>query len=168
MIAKDDATKKVKKTKVKEDSGFTLIELILVIALGAMIVLGAMVLYARGRDSAVVNTTVQGLQNVVSGLSEYKMYKGSIPAATSWTAAITAVPSLANYVDSTTQSSYGYKCASSVLTITTPAADNAAQATKLLGKLMDQGTCDTGSVINTGSSSKVDCIIPSFNGSSGC
>jgi len=165
MIQKNDTKKKVKKER---NAGFTLIEVILVIALGATIVLAAMALYSRGRDSAVVNTNVNGLQNVVAGLSEYKMYKGSIPPATSWSAATTAAPSLANYVDSTAQSNYGYKCASGVLTITTPAADNAAQATKVLGKLTDQGTCDTGSAINGTSTSKIDCIIPSFNGSAGC
>ena len=152
------------KGKRSGEAGFTLVELILVIALGAMIILAAMQLYTRARDSAVADTDVQGLQSVLAGCSEYRMYKGAIPAATDWSQATV----LNNYVDTTLQAKYGYKCASGVLTITTPSCDNAAQATKILGKLMDQGTCDTGSVINGTDTTKVDCIIPSFNGSAGC
>lgn len=145
----------------KED-GFTLIELILVIALGAMVVLGAMMLYQRGRDSAQLNTHVNALQAVVSGLGEYKMYKASLPAATgAWTG-------LENYVDTAISGSYKYNCASGVVTIETPALDDATQATKVLGRLVDQGTCGAGSATAGTPANKIDCIPPSLNGSAGC
>jgi prepilin-type N-terminal cleavage/methylation domain-containing protein len=150
--------------KRNKEAGFTLVELILVIALGAMIILAAMQLYTRARDSAVQDTYVQSLQSILAGVSEYRMYKGAIPAATGWSQAT----GLTNYVDSNLQSLYGYNCASGVLTVTTPSCDNNEQATRILTKLMDQRTCDTGSAINGTDSTKVDCIIPSFNGSAGC
>jgi prepilin-type N-terminal cleavage/methylation domain-containing protein len=156
---------KTTETKKVGEAGFTLVELILVIALGAMIILAAMQLYNRARDSAVQDTVVQSLQSVLAGVSEYRMYKGVVPAGTDWTAGSSV---LVNYVDANLQSTYGYNCASGVLTITTPACDSDAQATRMLTKLKDQGTCDTGSAINGTATNKIDCIIPSFNGSAGC
>ena len=73
--------------KRNKEAGFTLVELILVIALGAMIILAAMQLYTRARDSAVQDTYVQSLQSILAGVSEYRMYKGAIPAGTDWSAA---------------------------------------------------------------------------------
>lgn len=147
-----------------KEAGFTLVELILVIALGAMIILAAMQLYTRARDSAVQDTYVQSLQSILAGVSEYRMYKGAIPAGTDWSAAT----ALQNYVDNNLQSQYGYNCASGILTITTPSCDNSSQATRILAKLIDQGTCDSTSAINATNATKVDCVIPSFKGSSGC
>lgn len=160
MIRKDDSIKKKKKRLGEE--GFTLMELLLVVALIAMMIVATLLIYPNARLSTVTNVTDSDLNNIVSSISEYRTYKGSIPADTSWPGALT------NYVDANLQTKYGYNCASGVLTITTGPADNNTQATRLLSKLTDQGICDTGSAINAGTNTEIDCIIPSFNGSAGC
>ncbi|MDA8103744.1 MAG: type II secretion system protein [Nitrospiraceae bacterium] len=146
----------------KGEEGFTLIELILVIALGAMIMLTAMILYNKSRDAAVTDTNVKSVHTIMAGLSELRLYKGKLSAGSSWPADTAA------YVDSSLTASYGYNCSSGVLTITTQKADNPAQAGRILTKLQDQNLCDSGSAINGSDATRVDCIITSFNGSSGC
>lgn len=149
-----------KATKKKKEQGFTLIELILVIAVGAMIMLAAMVLYNKSRDTAVTDTNVKNIHTIMAGLSELRMYKGKLTAGATWPT------DTGSYVESSLSSQYAYSCASGVLKITTPASDDAAQAARLLTKMSDQGLCDTGSaVVGT---TKVECIIKSFNGSAGC
>ena len=153
-----------KEGKQKKESGFTLIELILVIAVGASIIIAAMVLYNKSRDSAVANTNTQNLQAIMAGLSEYRTYKGNLPVGdgTSWPAAIQ------NYVDTGLQTQYKYTCASGVATLTTPVADSSTQATRMLSKLKDMGMCDATSAINGTTDTEIDCVLKSFNGSAGC
>ena len=148
--------------KKEREGGFTLIELILVIALGAMIMLTAMILYNKSRDAAVTDTNVKSVHTIMAGLSELRLYKGKLSAGSSWPADTGA------YVDASLSSAYGYNCSSGVLTITTQKADTPAQAGRILTKLQDQNLCDSGSAINGSDSTRVDCIIVSFNGSAGC
>jgi prepilin-type N-terminal cleavage/methylation domain-containing protein len=151
-----------KVTRKRKEEGFTLVELILVIAVGTMIMVAALVLFNKSRDTAVTDTNAKNLHTILAGLSELRTYKGALTAGVTWPADTTS------YVDTTLSSQYGYGCASGVLTITTPAADSTAQANRLLTKLKDQKLCDTGSAINGANPSKVDCIVQSFNGSAGC
>jgi len=142
------------------DRGFTLVELILVIALGAMIMLTAMLLYAKGRDAAVTDKTVKGIHTIMAGATEYWTYKGVLPTGSTWPAALKDT-----YVSSELYNSYGYSCQSGVLSITTPILDSTAQANAILTKLQDQQLCESGSSV---SSNKVTCIVRGFNGSAGC
>jgi prepilin-type N-terminal cleavage/methylation domain-containing protein len=161
-VKKDVSKKPTVKRVAAGEEGFTLVEIILVIAVGAMIMVAAMILYNKARDTAVTDTNAKSIHTIMAGLSELRMYKGKLSSGSTWPADTTS------YVDTVLSSAYGYSCASGVLTVTTSAADNAAQATRLLQKLKDQGLCDTSSAINSGNATKVDCIITSFNGSAGC
>lgn len=145
---------------IKNNKGFTLVELVLVIALGALIMLGAMTMYSKSRDTATADRIVKSTHTIMAGLTELRLYKGAIPAGTSWPASAT------NYVSTELSSSYGYSCASGVLRITSPACDSAEQANKVLAKLTDQTLCETGS--NVASGNRISCIVKGFNGNAGC
>lgn len=145
---------------IKNSKGFTLIELVLVIALGALIMLGAMTMYGKSRDTATADQIVKGTHTIMAGLTELRLYKGVLPAGTSWPASAT------NYVGSELTTAYGYNCASGVLRITTPICDSAEQATRVLAKLTDQTLCESGSAVASGN--RITCIVKGFNGNAGC
>ena len=70
----------LKKTKkaVKNNKGYTLMELILVITVGAIIMLTSMLFYQKARDAAVADSTVKRIHAIMAGLSELRMYKGKL------------------------------------------------------------------------------------------
>lgn len=147
--------------------GFTLVELMLVIALGSMILVSAIVLYSKVRDSAVTDKMSKDVHAILGGLSELRLYKGAIPAAAgpAWPAGTDA------YVDvNTLQAAHGYSCATGVLKLTLPPADDANQAARILTKLSDQALCTStaGSPPSSVTGTKVTCVVVSFNGNAGC
>ena len=145
---------------IKKNEGFTLVELVLVIALGALIMLGAMTLYSKSRETATADQIIKGTHTIMAGLTELRLYKGALPAGSSWPA------SASNYVSSDLTSTYGYSCSSGVLRITSPACDSAEQASKVLAKLTDQTLCESGSTVTTGN--RIVCVVKGFNGNAGC
>ncbi len=144
---------------VKNNKGFTLLELILVIALGAVIMAAAIMLYQKARDSAIMDENAKAVQAIMAGLSELRLYTGVLPSGATWPAATNA------YVDAKLRAQYGYSCSGGTLTLTTPVLDSNSQASGLLTKFTDQGLCVAGSVVN---STQVACTPTGFQGSAGC
>lgn len=158
-------------SKIQDKKGFTLIELVIVIALGAMITAGVTVLITQGRQATVTSVAGERIRTIQAGLSEYKMYKGSFPlqaaSNTTWPAAIQAYAP-ADY-QAAGAAPHGYTCdaTSKSVTIRTPAFASAAEGGNARTKLLDSGVCDSTSPALT-AAFEVDCIIPAYKSTAGC
>lgn len=151
--------------------GFTLIELVIVIALGAIITGGVTVLITQARQQTITSVAGDRVRLIQTGLAEYKMYKGTFPlqaaANTTWPAALTAYVPTDYQVGGLTP--HGYQCvaADKDVIVRTPAFASATEGGNARTKLIDQGLCDSTSPALT-AAFEVDCLIPAFKDTSGC
>jgi prepilin-type N-terminal cleavage/methylation domain-containing protein len=154
----------------KNDKGFTLVELVVVIAVIALLMVGVAISVGMGRKAGTTSSGASKMRTIEAGLHEYKTYKGSLPVqatmSSTWPAALNS------YVDPDLRGGgaypHGYQCdgTSKTATIRTPAFANATEATDIRSKLVDQGLCDSTS--KTTANNEVDCVLSTFQGSAGC
>jgi type II secretory pathway pseudopilin PulG len=94
----------------------TLIEVVMVMALMAVIVASAVAAIKVMSGSSAVGTFSNELNQIIYGINEYKMINKKIPAGGSWPS------SLNDFVESSLRGRYSYKCDSSTsnnVTLTT-------------------------------------------------
>jgi prepilin-type N-terminal cleavage/methylation domain-containing protein len=155
---------------LKSNRGFTLVELVVVIAVIALIMAGVALSIGMGRKAGSVSSAASKMRTIEAGLHEYKTYKGAIPAqaemSTTWPEALEA------YVSSELRAGgaepHGYQCAAATKTATirTPAFTNAAEAGDVKTKLVDQGLCESDSTVTA--ANEVDCVVATLKGTAGC
>lgn len=149
---------------LRNSKGFTLLEFVIVIGLAAMLIGVTTLLITKGRMAVNVSTTQERLRIISTGLSEYFLYKNSLPAqATSgaWPS------SLENYVESEFRSgdlAHLYMCAADDVTIQTPAFESANAANAIMTRLVDQNLCTSASLSGTA----INCVLKDFSGIAKC
>lgn len=144
----------------KNQKGFTLFELIIVISMAAVIMLVAIGFYSKARDGIITETFSKKIYQIMAGLTEVRLYKGRLSTGSTWPADTNT------YVTSELRTEYAYSCAAGVLTLTTPSADDAQQVSRVLTRLIDQTICESNSSIVN--STQINCVPKGFNGGSGC
>jgi len=152
------------KDKSKGQRGFTLIELVVVLAIIALIMLGVVIGISQGRKSGKTQETVSKLRTVETGLYEYKTYKGTLPLL----ATMGAFPAALNaYIPSDIRSTHQYQCNSTdnKAIIKTPAFSDASEANDVATKLTDQGLCSATSV---SAQNEISCTLKTFDGTAKC
>lgn len=152
------------KNFLKSNEGFTLLEFVIVIGLAAMLIGVTTLLITKGRNAVNVSTTQERLRIISTGLSEYFLYKNSLPEQT----ALGAWPSvLSSYVEPEFRSGnlqHLYKCDKNEVTIETPAFESASVANDIMARLVDQNLCSSASL----SGNTIDCVLKDFSGIAKC
>ena len=147
--------------------GFTLIEFVVVVALAAALIGLTAILLAKGKAAANFSTTQERIRAISTGLTEYVMFKHSLPVAADFVSTWPAV--LDTYVEAdfrTGAIAHEYKCATSDLVVRTPTFESQTSAEAILTRLQDQKICATGSEVN--SSNGIDCVVTAFQGTARC
>ena len=70
---------------LKNKGGFTLIEFVVVVALAAALIGLTAILLAKGKAAANFSTTQERIRAISTGLTEYAMFKHSLPVAADMT-----------------------------------------------------------------------------------
>ena len=140
-------TKRVRKIPpshyILVNGGMTLIELILVIAVMAVVIAAAMgAVKAMGRSSDIGKVS-NDMNRIIYGINEYQMIAKTIPTGSTWPAALT------DFEESDLRSRYTYKCdstTSNFVTISTTSTFDFDPTQKL----KDQNLCtnDSNTVYN--------------------
>lgn len=150
--------------RLKNSKGFTLIELVVVFALIALVMVGIVYSISKGRQSGAAQSTSANLRTIETGLFQYKTYKGTLPAQ----ATMGAFPAALNaYVSPELRANHKYKCDTTAkqAVIETPALASAQEASDIAAILQDSGLCSTAT---TNANNTIDCILKSFDGSANC
>lgn len=152
---------------LRNNRGFTLIEFVVVVALAAALIGLTAILLAKGKAAANFSTTQERIRAISTGLTEYVMFKHSLPVAadmtTSWPEA------LKDYVEAdfrTGAIAHGYQCAGSNVVLQTPTFESSDSAGAILTRLKDQRICANSSVVNKNLG--IDCVLTAFEGTARC
>ncbi len=147
--------------------GFTLIEFVVVVALAAALIGLTAILLAKGKAAASFSTTQERIRAISTGLTEYVMYKHSLPAAADMTSSWPEA--LNDYVEAdfrTGAIAHGYQCASSDLVLQTPTLESSTSAAAILTRLKDQRICESDSEVTD--SNAINCVVTAFKGTARC
>lgn len=154
---------------VGNNKGFTLLEFVVVVALAAVVMVATAMLITKGKESAAFSSVKDNIQIIQAGLAERKVFSPKMPLAA--TSSTTWPTDLDPYIPADLRADgnfpHGYKCAAAdnQVVIETPVLDDAKQATSVLQRLKDAGTCTAAS---TAASSKISCILTAFDGTANC
>jgi len=155
------------KRVLKNKHGFTLIEFVVVVALAAALIGLTAILLGKGKAAATFSTTQERIRAISTGLTEYTMYKHSLPLAkditTTWPAALN------DYVEAdfrTGSIAHGYQCASSDLVLQTPTFESNDSAKAILTRLLDQRICESDSAVSD--TNAINCVVTGFKGTARC
>jgi len=147
--------------------GFTLIELVVVLALIALIMLGVVIGISSARKAGVARDIESRIRTIETGLYEYKTYKGILPSTTTMEL-LDNIVALRAYVPDEIRSSWGYQCdrTTNQVTVLTPAISSSDEATDVSARLVDKDICSSTSLIP--GSNQISCVLKQFNGTAQC
>jgi len=152
---------------LRNKRGFTLIEFVVVVALAAALIGLTAILLAKGKAAANFSTTQERIRAISTGLTEYVIFKHSLPVAADMTTVWPAV--LNDYVEAdfrTGAIAHGYQCAGSDVVLQTPTFESADSAGAILTRLKDQRICADSSTVNKNLG--IDCVLTAFQGTARC
>lgn len=150
--------------QLRDSKGFTLIELVVVFALIALVMVGVVYSISKGRQTGQTQKVTSDLRTVETGLFQYKTYKGTLPQQ----ATMGAFPAALNaYVSAELRAVHKYQCdtTNNKAVIRTPAMSSSSEATDVATMLQDSGLCSS-AVANADKT--IDCTLKSFDGSANC
>lgn len=121
--------------------GFTLTEVVIALALVALVAVGVVKGVELMTTSSSVSTAVSKLTQAAHGINEYRLLTKRIPTGTDWTP-------LNDFVDSNIRNEHSYRCDAGtgnrvVITTTYTFSSSPKQ------KLEDRGVCTSSSAYNT-------------------
>lgn len=125
---------------LRRRGGFTLTEIVIALALVALILLGALKGVEVMSASSSVSTAVNKITQAAHGINEYRLLNKRIPLGAAWTP-------LVDFVESPIRAEHSYRCeagTSNRVVITTTYTFNSSPKQKL----EDQGVCTSSSVYN--------------------
>lgn len=149
---------------LKNKKGFTLLEIVVVLAIIALVMSGVAYSINAGKKSSKANDIAQKMRTVETGLYEYKSAKGTLPAQATMGNFPTA---LGLYIPSEITSIFKYKCDSTTnqAVIRTDAMSDSAEASDTATRLQNMNLCSTATA---NSDKTVDCVLKSLDGSAKC
>lgn len=139
--------------------GMTLIEIIIVLALGALVMVAAVISITAMRKSSDTSTLNSDLQRIVYGINEYQMISKTLPTGNSWPAVLN------DFIDSGLRSDYSYVCGASTSNVITITSVEKFQSDPTQ-KLKDQNMCTNDSRTLYNSDKTVTCVPVVFAGQS--
>lgn len=149
---------------LKNKKGFSLLEIVVVLAIVALIMAGVAYSIGAGRKSSKANDVAQKMRTVETGLYEYKSAKGSLPLL----ATAGAFPAaLGPYIPSEITAAFKYKCDSTdnKAVIKTDAMSDATEASDVATRLQNMNICSTATA---NADKTIDCVLKTFDGSAKC
>ena len=120
--------------------GFTLTEIVIALALVAIVLAGVLKGVEVMIASSSVNSAATKITQAAHGINEYRLLYKTIPSGTAWTP-------LNDFVDSSIRAEHSYRCdigTGNKVVITTTYTFNSSPKQKL----EDQGVCTSSSVYN--------------------
>ena len=124
---------------IRSTRGFTLLEFVVVIALAAVIMASVAALINKGSDSGAFNSTNDDLKLIITGLSEIKALKKTLPLQ----GGATFPAGCNSYISADIRSRYGYQCSTTITYIYTPEFKSVEQSLAVYTKLVDAGICSS-------------------------